>query len=128
MTSQKELLNLACNYLQRSDEYENIGITWGNELKKMNTEQQIYAKKAINDILYEGQLGTLHKNSVKINEPLNTSTAFRQPTQQLERSNWSFVTTTPMLSPQSTFPQGQTEQFSNSSDSVATYFSNYSPQ
>lgn len=54
VTSQKELLNIACEYLKNHDEYENLGISWANEIQKMRVDQQIYAKKAIHDILYEG--------------------------------------------------------------------------
>ncbi|KAL1513794.1 hypothetical protein ABEB36_003155 [Hypothenemus hampei] len=68
VTSQKELLNVTCKHLKMSDEYEYLGIAWVNELKKMRADQQIHAKKAINDILYEGQLGTLHRHSIKIND------------------------------------------------------------
>ncbi|XP_066152070.1 uncharacterized protein [Euwallacea fornicatus] len=109
---QRELLNLARDYLQRSDEYEHLGITWANELKKMSPDQQIQAKKAIHDILYEGQLGTLHRHSVKINE---LSINVRQLIPQSKRTNWSY-TSTPLPSPQSTIPQINTDQSSRSYD------------
>lgn len=74
--SSPEEFHMAYTHLRSSDEYENIAITWANDLKKMNPEQQIHAKKAISDILYEGQLGTLHRHSVTINAnnaPFGTS-------------------------------------------------------
>lgn len=122
VTSQKELLNFACEYLKNPDEDENLGIAWANEIKEMRADQQIHAKKAIHDILYEAQLGTLHRHSLKINEPKPQS------------SVWSFPsissTPTPLPSLQLTTSQFHTEQYHSldSIESAGEYFSNYSNQ
>ncbi|XP_063537807.1 uncharacterized protein LOC134747156 [Cydia strobilella] len=41
---------------------------WSQKLEKMEPMQRLLAEKAINDVLFEAELGNLNKNSVKINE------------------------------------------------------------
>lgn len=73
----EELVKLASKRLQQpQDDSEKIAAAWAVELRKMDPHQQIFAKKAINDILFEGQMGTLHRNSVEIN---NTSSRASTP-------------------------------------------------
>lgn len=63
-----ELISLACQRLQHPpSEYEKIALAWAVELQKMQPQQQLFAKKAINEILFEGQMGTLQRDSVQIN-------------------------------------------------------------
>lgn len=54
---------------ESEDEFDKLGAAWACELRKMDPVQQLFAKKAINDVLFEGQLGTLNRNSVIINSP-----------------------------------------------------------
>nr|CAD7433059.1 unnamed protein product [Timema monikensis] len=68
---QNELLSLACKYLANSskegnvnDEYLGITKVRAKKLKDVHPRQRLFAEKAINDVLFEVQLGTLHKDSV----------------------------------------------------------------
>lgn len=71
-----ELLELAAKRLRQTpDEYQNWALSCAADLKKMEPMQQIYAKHAIAAIIMEGQLGLLHRNSVKINAPTVTITS-----------------------------------------------------
>lgn len=61
-------MKLASKRLQQpQDDSDKIAAAWAVELRKMDPQQQLFAKKAISDILFEGQMGTLHRNSVDIN-------------------------------------------------------------
>lgn len=66
----EEFLKLACAKLQEPPcEDFHLASAWAKELGAMTPDQKILAKKFINDVIFEGQMGTLTRNSVKINEP-----------------------------------------------------------
>ena len=45
-----------------------IATVWGEKLLTLEPQQKLFAEKAINDILFEAELGNLNRYSVKINE------------------------------------------------------------
>ncbi|XP_055921215.1 uncharacterized protein LOC129952582 isoform X2 [Eupeodes corollae] len=62
----------------QENEYDKIGKAWASELKLMSKEQQIFAKRAIAEIIFEGQLGGLSRHSVLIRQdnPTNEGEPF----------------------------------------------------
>lgn len=53
-----ELITLATNSLLKEsleDEHDTQGKAWANQLRKMDPMQQLFAKKAIDDVLFEGR-------------------------------------------------------------------------
>jgi hypothetical protein len=51
---------------EEMEESEFISKIWGYQYKRLRQDQKIFAKKAIDDILFEARLGTLHRNAVQI--------------------------------------------------------------
>ncbi|CAK1603572.1 unnamed protein product [Parnassius mnemosyne] len=70
----EELIDRACRYLSEpcnTHTNQNVNLTnpialeWSNTLERLDPIQRLYAKKAINDILFEAELGNLNRDSVK---------------------------------------------------------------
>jgi hypothetical protein len=109
---QNHLLRLVCEHLPKEeDEFEMLAKSWPANLRRLPRDQQVLAKKAINDILFEAELGTLTRGSVFIN---GRQTSFSTPSFRRYYSNdsrWSLSTLE---------PAGTTER-----ENASTYFSNF---
>lgn len=112
---QNELLKLACNYLSNSaseeDEHLTLAKVWANKLKTLEPVQKKLAEKAINDVLFEAEMQTLHRDSVKINIA-SSSPGMSLPGPSSSSSN--------VISPLSVMSD-ESNVFNNASD----YFSSY---
>lgn len=78
LSVQNELLKKACSILESTSKPEKhvpaILMAWGEKLETLEPQQRAFAEKAINDILFEASQGSLHRNSVKINEDYQRAT------------------------------------------------------
>ncbi|XP_036335132.1 uncharacterized protein LOC118745669 [Rhagoletis pomonella] len=59
-------LDQAKNSNRERDDADVFAESWAILFRKLSAEQQIYAKRGIEEILVHGQLGNLHMNSVQI--------------------------------------------------------------
>lgn len=112
---------------EQPDEYEKVAMAWAVELKKMDSQQQLFAKKAINDIIFEGQMGTLTRDSVSINAhikrvsmPFSSSTprSVYYNDQQLDVTKITQI----LQRIQQPFPNPATQYSAESSNDDAAYF------
>ncbi|XP_045535741.1 uncharacterized protein LOC123721320 [Papilio machaon] len=89
---QQNLLQRTLSFLEKdsSDNQEeyHLAKVWAAKLTKLESTQKLLAEKAINDILFEAQLGKLDKNSVKVNEhvPYTANSITMTPPQTLSKS------------------------------------------
>ncbi|XP_004535935.1 uncharacterized protein LOC101459501 [Ceratitis capitata] len=72
VSTQEEIHDVQANVAYRklketNDEADILGISWAYQYRSLSETQKIFAKKAIDDILFEARLGTLKRNSIKIN-------------------------------------------------------------
>ncbi|XP_050676936.1 putative uncharacterized protein DDB_G0290521 [Leptidea sinapis] len=67
-TSQQDLIDLASHYFKKPDDSESdiIAKGWALKLKRLSPDQRRYAKKIINDILFEDEMGSLSRNGIHI--------------------------------------------------------------
>lgn len=129
MAQQNELLSLACGYLAKDNKQDSdldIAKVWASKLKTLDLNQRIFAEKAINDVLFEAQLGTLNRNSVKINSQ-NTIENYSQPSTSTDFSRSS----TPLTS-HSWMEQSTTTSAGNvlpiSETKLHTYFTSFNEE
>lgn len=110
MAQQNELLSLACGYLAKDNNQGSdldLAKVWAGKLKTLDSNQKLFAEKAINDILFEAQLGTLNRNSVHINNPPSTTGSTSRSTTPL---TWTDHST------------------SASAENLSTYFTSFNEQ
>ncbi|GFR58484.1 hypothetical protein ElyMa_005361600 [Elysia marginata] len=98
---------------------------WAYELSQMDAQQELFATKAINDVLFEARCVKLHRDSVKINE------ATIQSTPSTSRCSTPYFTVQPERIPlyQATDVQGVHDSGANGAKALtlSQFFSNFDP-
>ncbi|CAK1585835.1 unnamed protein product [Parnassius mnemosyne] len=92
---QQNLLQRTLSFLEKdsSDHQEeyHLAKVWAAKLTKLESTQKLFAEKAINDILFEAQLGKLNKNSVKVNEHVPYTSSPLLPRQSLYHPRVNYI-------------------------------------
>ncbi|KAL4097665.1 hypothetical protein QTP88_022404 [Uroleucon formosanum] len=126
VTQQNELLSLACDYLAKDNNQGSdldISKVWASKLKTLDPNQKLFSEKAINDILFEVQLGTFNRNSVHINPQSTTGNYIPSLT---ESTHFSRSTTPLTWTDHSTSTSA--ENVIPLSKNVSTYFTSFNEQ
>jgi len=126
VAQQNELLSLACGYLAKDNNQSSdldIAKVWASKLQTLDSNQKLFAEKAINDILFEAQLGTLNRNSVHINPQSTTGNCIPSLT---ESSNFSRSTTPLTWTDHSTSVSA--ENAIPLSENISAYFTSFNEQ
>lgn len=111
VAKQNELLTLACQYLSQTrnegndDDSLAIAKVWANKLKNLAPLQMLLAEKAINDILFEAQLGNLNKDSIQINRNVSYSPMYSSKSSVAPTPTPPSLSSPPEYTPQTDYNQ-----------------------
>lgn len=125
-SERNELLIMAKAKLSEPDDRHSARAkAWAYELSQLDAQQELFATKAINDVLFEARCGKLHRDSVQINE------ATIQSTPSTSHCSTQYFTVQPEGIPvyQATDIQGVNDSGENGANALnlSQFFSTFNP-